>query len=167
MRVHFHCWCILWVGGGGFLENICTGMLKVDFRMLTISIPMYCKKKKKKKTRSLYLTCITKPTHLYTIFTEMMTHYYHFHEQNSPLSYHHKNKGSLTYLEQFQNHPIRIPKLMKMHLKTFEHPRTPCFREYPPPPCIHSAAHTFTAWNVLSADTLYKSTYDLDFRYPH
>ena len=30
---------------GGFLENICTGMLKVDFRMLTISIPVYCKKK--------------------------------------------------------------------------------------------------------------------------
>ena len=38
---------------GGFLENICTGMLKVDFRMLTISIPVYCKKK---NTRSLYLT---------------------------------------------------------------------------------------------------------------
>ena len=59
---------------GGFLENICTGMLKVDFRMMTISIPVYCKKKKKKKkekkkkkkkTRSLYLTCMTKqPTHL-------------------------------------------------------------------------------------------------------
>ena len=31
-------------GGGGFLENICTGMLKVDFRMLTIFIPVYCKK---------------------------------------------------------------------------------------------------------------------------
>ena len=37
-------------------------------------------------------------------------------------------------MEQFQNHPIGIPKLMKMHLKTFEHPRTPCFREYSPPP---------------------------------
>ena len=72
-------------------------MLKVDFRMLTISIPVYCKKKKKKKknTRSLYLTCMNKPTHLYTIFTEMMTHYYHFHQQNSPSSYHHRNKGSL------------------------------------------------------------------------
>ena len=75
---------------------------------------------------------MTKPTHLYTIFTEMMTHYYHFHQQNSPSSYHHRNKGSLIYLEQFQNHPIGIPKLMKMHLKTFEHPHTPCFREYPP-----------------------------------
>ena len=32
--------------GEGFLENICTGMLKVDFRM-TISIPVYWKKKKK------------------------------------------------------------------------------------------------------------------------
>ena len=32
-------------------------------------------KKRKKKSRSLYLTCMTKPTHLYTIFTEMMTHY--------------------------------------------------------------------------------------------
>ena len=65
--------------GGGFLENICTGMLKVDFRMLTISIPVYCKKKKinKKIKRSLYLTCMTKPTHLYTIFTEMMTHHDH------------------------------------------------------------------------------------------
>ena len=56
--------------GGGFLENICMGMLRVDFRMLTISIPVYCKKKKqtnkqtktkkkkkkKKNTRSLYLT---------------------------------------------------------------------------------------------------------------
>ena len=90
--------------------------------------------KKKKNTRSLHLTCMTKPTHLYTIFTEMMAHYYHFHQQNSPLSYHHRNKGSLIYLEQFQNHPIGIPKLMKMHLKTFEHPRTPCFRECPPPP---------------------------------
>ena len=41
-----------WPRGGGFLENICTGMLKVDFRMLTIyrAIPMYCKK----NTRSLY-----------------------------------------------------------------------------------------------------------------
>ena len=120
-------------GGGGFLENICTGMLKVNFRMLTISIPVYCKKQtKKKNTRSLYLTCMTKPTNLYTIFTEMMTHYYHFHQQNSPSSYHHRNKGSLIYLEQFQNHPIGIPKLMKMHLKIFEHPRTPCFRESPP-----------------------------------
>ena len=64
----------------------------------------------------------------------MMTHYYHFHQQNSPSSYHHRNKGSLIYLEQFQNHLIGIPKLMKMHLKTFEHPRTPCFREYLPPP---------------------------------
>ena len=88
------------------------------------------KKKKKKNTWSLYLTCLTKPTHLYTIFTEVMTHYYHFHQQNSPSSYHHK--GSLIYLEQFQNHPIGIPELMKMYLKTFEHPRTPCFREYPP-----------------------------------
>ena len=116
-------------------------MLKVDFRMLTISIPVYCKKNKtkqnktkQKNTRSVYLTCMTKPTHLYTIFIEMMTHYYHFHQQNSPSSYHHRNKGSLIYLEQFQNHPIGIPKLMKMYLKTFEHPRTPCFRENPPPP---------------------------------
>ena len=93
-------------------------------------------KKKKKNTRSLYLTCMTKPTHLYTIFAEMMTHYYHFHQQNSPSSYHHRNKGSLIYLEQFQNHPIGIPKLMKMHLKTFEHPRTPCFREYPRRECF-------------------------------
>ena len=36
------------IPGGGALENICTGMLKVDFRMLTISIPVYWKKKKKK-----------------------------------------------------------------------------------------------------------------------
>ena len=57
----------------------------------------------------------------------MMTHYCHFHQQNSASSYHHRNK------EQFQNHLIGIPKLMKMHLKTFEHPRTPCFRENPPP----------------------------------
>ena len=75
---------------------------------------------------------MAKPTHLYTIFTQMMTHYYHFHQQNSPSLYHHRNKGSLIYLEQFQNRPIGIPKLMKMHLKTFEHPCTPCFREYPP-----------------------------------
>ena len=60
-----------------------------------------------------------------------MTHYYHFYQQNSPSSYHHRNKGSLVYLEQFQNHPIGIPKLMKMHLKTFEHLRTPCFMENP------------------------------------
>ena len=75
---------------GGFLENICTGMLKVDFRMLTISIPVYCKKK---KTSDHYTSLVTKPTHLYTIFTEMMTHYYHFHQKNRPLSYHHRNKG--------------------------------------------------------------------------
>ena len=104
-------------------------MLKVDFSNVD---HLYTCVLKKKNTRSLYLTCMTKPTHLYTIFTEMMTHYYHFHQQNSPSSYHHRNKGSLIYLEQFQNHPIGIPKLMKMHLKTFEHPRTPCFREHPP-----------------------------------
>ena len=59
----------------------------------------------------------------------MMTHYYHFHQQNSPSSYHHRNmrnEGSLIYLEQFQNYPIGIPKMMKMHLWV---PRTPCFRE--------------------------------------
>ena len=73
------------LGGGGFLENICTGMLKVDFRMLTIIYLCTAKKKERKKnTRSLYLICMTKQTHLYTIFTEMMTHYYHFHQQNSP-----------------------------------------------------------------------------------
>ena len=65
---------------------------------------------------------MTNPTHLYTIFTEMMTHYYHFRQQNSPSSYHHRNKGSLIYLEQFQNHPIGIPKLMKMHLKALSMP---------------------------------------------
>ena len=145
-------------GPGGFLENICTGMLKVDFDHLYYTCVLkkqkqkqkkpkqkknqnqkkkkqkQKKQKKRKNTRSLYLTCMTKPTQLYTIFTEMMTHYYHFHQQNSPSSYHHRNKGSLIYLEllQFQNHPIGIPKLMKMHFKTFEHPRTPCFREYPP-----------------------------------
>ena len=31
-------------------------------------------KQTNKQNRSLYLTCMTKPTHLYTIFTEMMTH---------------------------------------------------------------------------------------------
>ena len=124
----------LYFNPGGFLENICTGMLKVDFQNVDHhdTCVLQKKKKKKKTTRSLYLTCMTKPTHLYIIFTEMMTHYYYFHQQNSPSSYHHRNKGSLIYLEQFQNHPIGIPKLMKMHLKTFEHPRTPCFKEYLP-----------------------------------
>ena len=71
---------------GGVLRKYVYGMLKVDFRMLTISIPVYCKKKKKKKKyRSLYLNCMNKPTHLYTIFTEMMTHYYHFHQQKQPI----------------------------------------------------------------------------------
>ena len=60
--------------------------------------------KKQKKTPDHYTSSMTKPTHLYTIFTEMMTHYYHFHQQNSPSSYHHRNKGSLIYLEQLQNH---------------------------------------------------------------
>ena len=81
---------------------------------------------------------MTKPTHHYTIFTEMMT-------RIPPNQYAQKLKtahlhtiteiteGSLIYLEQFQNRPIGIPKLMKMHLKTFEHPRTSCFRENPPP----------------------------------
>ena len=72
---NMHVFGIQWEHGGRFLENICTGMLKVDFRMLTISIPVYCKTNKQtNKNRSLYLTCMTKPTHLYTIFTEMMTH---------------------------------------------------------------------------------------------
>ena len=93
-----------------------------------------------KNTQSLYLTCMTKPTHLCTFFTEMTHH--HFHQQNSPLLYHHRNKGSLIYLEQFQNHPIGITILMKMHLKTFEHPRTPCFREYPPGYSDVSYSHT-------------------------
>ena len=79
----------------------------------------------------------------------MMTHYYHFHQQNSPSSYHHRNKGSLIYLEQFQNHPIGIPKLMKMRLKTFEHPRTPCFREYPPRvPGNHSISSCQQWWKI-------------------
>ena len=124
-----------------------------------------CTEKKKKNTRSLYLTCMTNPTHLYTIFTEMMTHYYHFHEQNSPSSYHHKNKGSLIYLEQFQNHPIRIQNWWKCTSKPLSIPVHHVLGSIPP--CIHSAAHTFTAWNVLSVDSLYKSTYDLDFWYPH
>ena len=34
--------------GRGVLRKFFTGMLKVDFRMLTTSIPVYCKKKKKK-----------------------------------------------------------------------------------------------------------------------
>ena len=42
-------------GGGQFLQNICTGMLKVDFRMLTICVLYLCTEKK--NTRSLYLTC--------------------------------------------------------------------------------------------------------------
>ena len=120
-------------GGGGVLRKYLYG--DAQSRIQNVDHLYTCVlQKKKKNTRSLYLTCMTKPTHLYTIFTEMMTHYYHFHQQNSPSSYHHRNKGSLIYLEQFQNHPIGIPKLMKMHLKTSEHPRTPCFRENPPPP---------------------------------
>ena len=142
--------CATWCHGpgGGVFENICTGMLKVDFGVLTISIPAYCKKKKEKEKKKKKIpdhfynrptSLVTKPTHLYTIFTEMMTH--HFHQQNSPSSYHHRNKGSLIYLKQFQNHPIGIPKLMKMHLKTFEHPRTPFFRETPP-------GATVGTWNM-------------------
>ena len=46
---NMHVFGIQWEHGGRFLENICTGMLKVDFRMLTISIPVYCKKKQTNK----------------------------------------------------------------------------------------------------------------------
>ena len=125
---------LLWgKAGGGVLRKYLYGVAQSRFQNVDhlYSCVLKKKKKKKKNTRSLYLTCMTKPTHLYTIFTAMMTHYYHFHQQNSPSSYHHRNKGSF-YLEQFQNHPIGVPKLMKMHLKIFEHSRTPCFREYPP-----------------------------------
>ena len=112
-------------------------MLKLNFRMLTISIPVYWKKQtnkkqKQKNTRSLYLTCMTKLTHLYTIFTEMMTHYHHFHQQNSPSSFHHRNKGSLIYLEQFQNHPIWNTKIDENAPQKLWASSTPCFREYPP-----------------------------------
>ena len=55
-------------------------------------------------------------------------------------------------MEQFQNHPIGIPKLMEMHLKTFEHPRTPCFREYSPrklPSFYLTVFHKAIAFNDL------------------
>ena len=99
--------------GGGSKKNIYTGMLKVDFRMLTISIPVYCKKKKKKKTRDHYTSLVWINQPIYTIFTKMMTHYYHFHQQNSPSSYHHRNKGSLglIYLKQFQKPPHWYTKI--------------------------------------------------------
>ena len=118
------------LSAGGVLRKYLYG--DAQSRLQNVDHLYTCVLKKKKNTRSLYLKY--EPTHLYTIFTEMMTHYYHFHQQNSPSSYHHRNKGSLIYLKQFQNHPIGIPKLMKMHLKNFEHPRTPYFRENPPPP---------------------------------
>ena len=36
---------LLWgVGVGVFFKNVCTGMLKVDFRILAISIPQKVKK---------------------------------------------------------------------------------------------------------------------------
>ena len=88
----------------------------------------------KKKIPDQYTSLASKPTHLYTIFTEMVAHYCHFSSENSPSPYQHRNNGSLLYLEQFQNHPIGIPKMAKMHLKTFEHPRKSFFREYPPGP---------------------------------
>ena len=137
-------------GGGGVLRKYLYGdsqskLQNVD-HLYTCVLQKKKKKKKKKNTRSLYLTCMTKPTHFYTIFTEMMTHYYHFHQQNSPSSYHHRNKGSLIYLEQFQNHPIGIPNLMKMHLKKFEHPRTPCFRMYPPGATLVEVAPLSKQW---------------------
>ena len=93
---------------------------------------------KKKKIPDQYTSLASKPTHLYTIFTEMVAHYCHFSSENSPSPYQHRNNGSLLYLEQFQNHPIGIPKMAKMHLKTFEHPRKSFFREYPPGPTTYT-----------------------------
>ena len=128
--------------GGGVLRKYLYGDAQSRLQNVDHLYTCVLKKKKpnkqtnkQKNARSLspdYTSLVAKPIHLYTIFTEMMTHYYHFHQQNSSSSYHHRNKGSLIYLEQFQNQPIGIPKLMKMHLKTFKHPRTPCFRENPP-----------------------------------
>ena len=114
---------------GGSLENICKGMLKDPCSKQTFQNVdhLYCKKKKTPitiphlwlnqlisipfllKWWPIIIIFISKTPHRHTI-TEVRGH---------------------QYLEQFQNHPIGIPKLMKMHLKTFEHPRTPCFRENP------------------------------------
>ena len=84
-------------------------------------------KTKTKNTRSL--------PHLYEKTNPSLYHFYwnddpllSFSSAKQPIVIP-SQKVSSIYLEQFQNHPIGIPNLMKMHLKTFEHPRTPCFRE--------------------------------------
>ena len=61
--------------GGGFLRKHLYG--DAQSRLQNVDHLYTCvlkKTKQNKNTRSLYLTCMTKPTHLYTIFTEMMTH---------------------------------------------------------------------------------------------
>ena len=52
-------------GGEGSRKKKITKMLKVDFRMLTISIPTEWKKKTHQ-----YTSLASKPTHLYIIFTK-------------------------------------------------------------------------------------------------
>ena len=72
-------------------------------------------------------------THLYTIFLQKAPNlghigcFFSYIFQNTP------NFANWAHWVCDDNPPIDIPKLTKMHLKTFEHPRIPCVSENPPP----------------------------------
>ena len=112
---------IFWVGAGipgGFFKKNRTGMLKVEFKISTISIPRkawFC-------DPSLY--------HFSAKSTQSVANWVLFSWifQNTP------NFANWAHWVCDDNPPIDIPKLSKMHLKTFEHPRIPFVSEKPPPP---------------------------------
>ena len=55
--------------GGGVLRKYLYG--DAQSRLQNVDHLYTCVLQKKKKNTRLYLTCMTKPNHLYTIFTEM------------------------------------------------------------------------------------------------
>ena len=119
----FKCWFSGWgsygrpPGGGGFLKKKCTGMLKVDFRILTISIPQ------KAWFRPISIPFFYKNApnlgQIVCFFGKIF--------ENTP------NLANWAHWVCDQNPPINIPKLRKMHPKTFEHPRIPFVSKTPPP----------------------------------
>ena len=103
---------------GGFFKKIRTGMLKVEFKISTISIP-----------RKVWF-CDPSVYHFSAKSTQDGAHWVLFSYifQNTP------NFANWAHWVCDDNPPIDIPKLTKMHHKTFEHPRIPCVSENPPPP---------------------------------
>ena len=102
--------------GGGFLKKKCTGMLKVDFRILTISIPQ------KAWFRPISIPFFYKNApNLGQIV---------FFWQNFRKSTQFCKLGALGLWPKSTH---QYTKITKMHPKTFEHPRIPFVSKTPPP----------------------------------